>query len=596
MSSRTPKVWCADLVVSIDPCARPGQAVEESGDFPRRNDLWSAADACLELSGAGNEVVAFQLVVEKRAGRLESLRLEGHDGIAFALFQNIALMMQPVAAADAPAAPPDRYFDDPLVPLEPGSAGDIVAEVTRQAPRVRGRRRQTFTVELHLPGAIEPGTHDLSLVARVGGEEFRIRLALTAYDFSLPEEATCVADINNYGRAPASGFSGLEGNFDRYLRIERGYYRMAREHQGVFHLLPYSQSGRIEPGCAPRLEGRGRHRRVADWTPFDRHFGPYLDGSAFAGTRGGEHPVEYLYLPVNLNWPAYFEKFGTPGYACEYGNVLGEMARHFAERGWTRTTFEVFFDHKARYKYYPWDMDEIRFPRDNQVSIDLARMATAAVKDVPEVTLANRIDSSWIFAESARGEMGDAIELWVIGCGSPSRAPDEIALLREKGRAIWFYGGPGPIAAPDRLETLHWPWMTWGREVDGFTWWSGLHWGSWDQPGPGKNHCFYPGARFGIDGPLAGSRLKVMHRGMQDHAYLSLLGLATGSRAAADEILGRTIGAGNREDWYERGGTAKVSGAEIHGPSATDKPWKKAPRSAWNTARAALARAVERAK
>jgi len=86
----------------------------------------------------------------------------------------------------------------------------------------------------------------------------------------------------------------------------------------------------------------------------------------------------------------------------------------------------------------------------------------------------------------------------------------------------------------------------------------------------------------------------VLRRGMQDHAYLTLLDRKTGSRAAADAIVGRTVGAKDREDWYQRGEGAEAGGADIQTTSRTEKPWNTAPRAAWLSARAELARAIEK--
>jgi hypothetical protein len=237
-------------------------------------------------------------------------------------------------------------------------------------------------------------------------------------------------------------------------------------------------------------------------------------------------------------------------------------------------------------------MDEIYYERDNEGTLRPARWAVEAVKGIPGVQFVNRIDSSWIFEKSARTEMGDVIDLWVVGRSSHSQSPDEVALLREKGQEVWFYGGAGAIAAPSRLENLKWPWIAWGRETDGFTWWNGLGWGKWEQVDRGGNHCLYAGDRFGIRGPLASLRFKVLHRGMQDHAYLSLLTRKTGSRAAADAAIQKTIGCKGREDWYQRGEGAEVSGADIQTSSKTEKPWNTAPWQAWNAARAAVAAAL----
>ncbi|MDD4891856.1 MAG: DUF4091 domain-containing protein, partial [Phycisphaerae bacterium] len=166
---------------------------------------------------------------------------------------------------------------------------------------------------------------------------------------------------------------------------------------------------------------------------------------------------------------------------------------------------------------------------------------------------------------------------------------------RGKGQKVWFYGGAGPIAAADRLDNRRWAWIAWGRETDGFCWWNAFGWGNWDKVDVGNNHCIYPGARFGIEGPLASLRLKVLHRGMQDHALLTLLTSKTGSRQAADEIVGRTIGARGREDWYQREEAVEAGGADILTTSKTARAWNTAAASAWQAARAELATAIERA-
>lgn len=583
MPAATPMVWAADLIVPVDPRGSQTDATAEGAAFARSNEIWNADDSTVQLTGASNEVLTFQLVVEKRAGRIESISADTGD-VECALFQHIAV---PVG---------DGIYDDALVPVI--GNGTEIAMVSRRAPNFTGRKRQTFTVELYVPKGTPAGQRQLSLTVQAGGETYPLTISLTVHGFELPDKPSITADINNYSTSPAQGFFDPDGidDYDRYLRVMNGYFRMAREHRAHYHLLPYAQSGRMaHPLYAPVLSGRGRDRHVADWSGFDRTWGPLLDGSVFEGVHGYDGPIEYLYLPVNANWPAYFEKYGRPGYWHEYRQVLGEIADHLAERGWTQTKFEVFFNHKTRWKYFPWDMDEIRFERDNQATIDFARAALEATAHQSGIQVINRIDSSWIFPKSARCEIGDIVQLWVVNRGSHSEAPDEVELLRSKGQEVWFYGGAGMIAATDRLDSLRWPWIAWGRQTDGFCWWNGTHGDNWDKVGPGTGHCFYPGARFGVDGPLASIRLKVLHRGMQDHAYLTLLDQKTGSRAASDECIAATVGCKDREDWYQREEAAEVSGADIQVSSKTTKPWNTATRDKWNNARAAVARAIEKA-
>lgn len=591
MASGKPKVWCADVIAKVRPCVLIAEATPAEGaDYPKRNDLWDAASSTLRLTGAANEVLVFQLAIERHAGALGSAALAGGDGVRaeLALYANIAV--QPRGE--------EEVTDDALYPLDPVRVNEVPGELARVL-RVKGRRRQTYTVEIYLPRGAPAGRHALELVLRLAkAGEVRLALDLTVFGFELPGRIACTPDLNAYGGAILRGWKDVEALSDRYLALEQAFFRMAHEHGGVFHLLPYAHSGRVEKGYVPRLEGRGRTRRVADWAPFDRHWGPYLDGSAFAGTRRGATPVPYLYLPINLNWPAYFEKYGTPGYELEFKNVLREFAVHFAEKGWTKTKFEVFFNHKARWKYYPWDMDEIRFERDNKATLHLARLADEAVEGVEGPQFINRIDSSWIFSKSATCELGDAVNLWIVNGNYLAPFPDEAQILKDKGQEVWFYGGAGRLNMTSRLFNLQWPWMAWGRGVDGFTYWNAIGWTAdiWKNAGSGHDFTLYPGARFGIDGPLASLRLKTMFRGLQDVGYLQALTERTGSRAAADAILAEHLGCERgREDWWQRGEYPGLSGSEIRAHEFGARAWKEKPRTAWNAAREALGRAIEKA-
>jgi hypothetical protein len=560
----------------VDPCSESG-AARSDGD-----GLWDGAGGVLHLAGAANETLLFQLVLEEQVGALRNLRLRGRPRCLLAAGQNIAVPVE------------GSYHDDAVVPLDLAAVAESARAIGRRAPPVPGRRRQAYTLEMHIPSKSPAGRPGLTLEIDAGNERCRVAVELHVYAFVLPEESSITADINNYSHVPYPGMPGADVTSSRYLEVQNEYFRMARSHRALFHLLPYSHSGRMPEAYVPVAKGWGRNRSIVDWTKFDRQWGPLLDGSAFRGCPGGARPIEYFYTPVNLMWPAHFESYGRPGYQVEFQQGIRQMAEHFAAKKWHETQFEVFFNHKARWKYFPWDMDEIYHERDNDATIDFAKWATEAVRGIARPRFINRIDSSWIFDKSARSKIGDVVQLWVVNRSAHSLSPDEVALLRRKGQTVWFYGGPDLIAAPTRLNNLQWPWMAWGRDTDGFTWWNGVGWGSWERPTPGPSFCFYDGWRFGVHGPLASLRLKMMYRGMQDVAYLDLLTRKRGSRRAAEAIVAATIGCKGREDWYQRREKAEVSGADIQSFSFTDKPWNRAPLAAWNGARARLAAAIEK--
>ena len=63
----------------------------------------------------------------------------------------------------------------------------------------------------------------------------------------------------------------------------------------------------------------------------------------------------------------------------------------------------------------------------------------------------------------------------------------------------------------------------------------GLPGGNWSYA-----HLFYPGKRFGHDGPIASMRIKGIRRGLQDYEHLTILTkLNKGKSAQADAIMKR---------------------------------------------------------
>jgi hypothetical protein len=203
---------------------------------------------------------------------------------------------------------------------------------------------------------------------------------------------------------------------DSFFELIHSYHRIFYENRGVFHQLGYGHAGKVGPEFAPRLEGTGRTKYVADWSLYDRHYGPLFDGSAFANTSRGAKPIPFVYLPINPEWPASFLWWGEPGYEREFVNVVSEMERHFREKGWTATRFEMFFNHKKRYKGFPWDGDEVRFVRDYAYFKEYARFLKEAVPADSPVKFVFRADVSWTMERQFK-ELAGIINFWVCGGG-----------------------------------------------------------------------------------------------------------------------------------------------------------------------------------
>jgi len=338
-------------------------------------------------------------------------------------------------------------------------------------------------------------------------------------------------DHNSYGTSwLASEYPAISARLgdaffqsDEFFRLIHAYHRIFYEHRGILHQLGYGQAGKVGPEFAPALEGSGRRRRVSTWSLYDRHYGPLFDGSAFASTRRGARPIPFVYLPVNPEWPASFLNWGEPGYEAEFVNVLSGMERHFREKGWTETRFELFFNHKKRYMGFPWDGDEVRFPADNRYFLEYGRLLKKALPPHTPVKFVFRADVSWDMEQQFK-DLAGVVNMWTASRDILSWLPRAPATLRDRGDVIWFYSGPPTVTQPASTIT-QFPLEGWVWGVGGFVHWLVVGAGSdpWFHFDGGGTALVYPGERFGIEGPIPSVRLKIQRNTMQDLALLSSL-------------------------------------------------------------------------
>jgi hypothetical protein len=107
--------------------------------------------------------------------------------------------------------------------------------------------------------------------------------------------------------------------------------------------------------------------------------------------------------------------------------------------------------------------------------------------------------------------------------------------LKAKGKTLYFYSGT-PVVTEPLIGSVRWGWLGYKYPADGICFWNATDWGDWDTDAPpgdpytnaggrykGFSMVFYPGSKFGYDGPIPSLRLKAMRRGLQDYEYLRLL-------------------------------------------------------------------------
>jgi hypothetical protein len=443
--------------------------------------------------------------------------------------------------------PDKKYYPDALIPV----SLPYQFQIPDPDNKIPGQTAQAFWIDLWIPADSQTKTYQGEAIVSTSSGSETLPIALSVIPAVVPKDDAVTLDNNSYGTSwlvnqypktlAAFRDSSEESpaGEDRLIGLIHAYHRIFYENRGTFHQLGYGHAGKVGPEFAPELTGTGRQMHIASWDLFDRHYGPLLDGSAFRDTRRGAKPIPFMYLPVNPEWPASFLWWGEPGYDAEFVNVLSEMERHFREKHWTHTKFEVFFNHKKRYKGFPWDGDEVRFERDNNYFRVYHRMLEQAIPRHSPVHFVMRADTSWTAAQQFR-ELEGVIGFWVVGEGELIWHPDAIPRLKQHGDIIWTYGGTPAVQKVGTEITLN-PLRSWINGVDGFVRWQTVEPGSdpWFHLNGGDLTLVYPGERFNIAGPIPSIRLKLQRNCLQDLALLNALSTGDSRRTYAEEVVRR---------------------------------------------------------
>ncbi len=500
----------------------------------------------LTLTAARNGYVSFYLAVKEPRPGPYSLAVSFNSGAT-------SIQSELFKAWYHQFRPRRTYVPDALIPVLNPAKGQLPDPDNR----VPDQSCQTFWVDLWVPPDLPPGLHRGRAVAEARGKKVVLEIQVTVLQATIPDEDALTIDHNSYGTGwmgplyPKLSRSEGEGFYssDALFKLIHAYHRLFYEHRGTFHQLGYGHGGKVGPEFAPVLTGEGRKRHIASWDLFDRHYAPLLDGSAFRDTRRGPRPIPFVYLPINPEWPASFLNWGEPGYETEFVTVLGEMEKHFRETGWTATNFEMFFNHKKRYKGFHWDGDETRFAKDDEPMLEYSRLLKKALPPGSPVQFVFRHDASWRLEQQFQSLAG-AVNFWVCSRAILGWLPEELKTVKQRGDIVWIYSG-APSISSTASAIIENPLRAWMWNVDGY-----IHWlavspseDPWFDSGGEETCLVYPGERFGIAGPIPSIRLKVQRNFAQDLALLKILE-HTGSGAILRQELARRINGSKLEDWW----------------------------------------------
>jgi len=510
------------IVDELDKARPDGTLIpDQPAGYLRANHLWSSKDRRVALHAARNEFVAFQVLpIGPAADIRPALAFTGPDG---GKLQTALGRYHPVPT---PAGP----RPDPIVPGA-GGGGPIHCEV-------------------YVPHDAHAGDHRGTLTLKAGEPTLTVDVTLTVWDFTLPDTLSFLPEMNCYD-LPAD---------------EGAFYRLAHRHRTVLNSVPYTQTGAIRDGCAPKWDPKAR---TLDWSAWDRRFGPYLDGSAFADLPRKGVPLDVFYLPIHENWPTpmagnyngdYWADRAFPeSYRRDLVEVSRQFAAHLGAKGWGGTLFEGFLNNKVDFKARGWSRGSSPWLLDEPASFQdfwaLRYFGAAFHEGVGQAPapapagakLGFRCDISR--PQWQRDSLDGVLDYNVVGAAM--RPYNRLVMDRKaaQGQVVWEYGSPVAIDGPN-AQPAAWCIDAWTLGADGVIPWQTIGTAdSWHKAD--DLALFYPGRTPG-EGPVPSARLKSYRRGQQDVEYLTLWARQAGEPPWA---VGRRAREALRLDEAERHGT-----------------------------------------
>lgn len=554
--SKDAAVWGVDDTDQVNPIS--GNLLSEGsnvyngrdtskGNYRLQNSVWDAATNTVKLFAGRNEFVSFQIVIEKNKDDLHKVFVNSTDLLGrkerIAADRNVRLFKELYLSREG------NWYPDALLPFD--IAGATPFDLPDRSAVVPGQRTQAIWVDIYVPHDLPPDTYSgqIMILHRNTNRQAVLRVELTVAGFTLPDKLGLDVDLMNYGFLNIErGWPDLVQDSARHRRIEREFFRMAHQHRTTFAIVPYNHDGSIPKGQKPELAGTGENIRIPDWSSWDDRYGPVLTGEAFSDLPRGRQPVDHFFLPYNLMWPSDMRNWNKLSYRTEHLRVSEAIRSHFAAKGWTKTLFEIYYNHKENYNFFQWNLDEPTRDKDLDALRYLGSILNESFPKDGPVQVVFRLDIGHFHCENVpdchnprqtsrtvTDVLNPFVGLWNIGAPHYFANLPEVRKLKALGKVVYFYGSTPQVSEP-LLHAALWGWRGYKFEADGVCFWNATDWADWDTDAPpgdpytnaggryaGASMIFYPGAKFGYDGPIGSIRLKTLRRGLQDFEYLRLI-------------------------------------------------------------------------
>ncbi len=517
-SSGSLKVWAAPSYWKINP--RTGNAFEVdpanydsdslSPAYRQLNRVWNGAAGRVTVTGGRNEFVGFQVVIENLGEiplNVVNVSVSDFTGPAVIDSSEVRLYREWYHKFDG------VMYPDLLVPFDNDGGTFQLIPFSVPDPQISTfgqvvQRNQAVFADVYIPHQALAGTYSATLtVATVSAGNRELRVELEVLDFELSDythygtEFNCYADIGKGWK--------LRHDWDtaaRHDSLERVVQRMLHEHRVYMDRMPYSQNPTNQASfrCAPGLNGAtGSQLSISDWTEYDKRFGPYFDGSAFAGNPRDGIPIPFYYLPFHTEWPVRMpvprgsSVFSNQSYIDGFTTVVTEFERHLDQMGWHRTTFFAYNNEKEHFGYEPWDLDEPTRPEDYKALNFFAGLFRNGLRNEGGASMLYRVDMGHF--SYLRGELDEQVDVWVINRGDYPES--QVRARIADGDMAWTYGD-APRITENMAENYYDFFWNWSRAARGYVYWDTFQaWDgdAWNDNHDGSTNLFYPGMAGNVD-------------------------------------------------------------------------------------------------
>jgi len=583
------RYWVCPETTKVNP--KTGNRLEDgyegtgSNDYKKSNAIWNSEGNTISLTASRNEMVGFQLVLERLGARLSNITVAFEDCIGPSGSEILADMSIETFRVHY-VSDEGQMFPDAAIPLDAPFPKQF--NIPDDAHNPEGVN-QTVWVDVYIPREVTSGLYEghVSVSADELGQPIVMPFRIQVSSVQIPDVSSFVIDMNGYGNPWAYGNQGL-------TRLR--WFQIFHKHRVSLNTLPYGWNATVREDRAPALSGNGEAVYVSDWAQFDQAYGPMFDGTAFSPIRsdsayygpGMNIPVSTFYTPFFESWPIHvldpqhgFDATGQGGdywnnlidadpgafwtdapdvmdaFTHEYKqgvrNVVKAWMEHAEQKGWLQTHFQIYLNHKYSYRNCDalWILEECTTADDFRAVRffhELYRQG-AELANAPHVKWHRRIDISDKWGQHY-GQLDNCINWVVINGGSsdwywPSLRYRNV-LNAQPEQWAWYGSGPAPqdpgIKHAQRIL------QAWAQGLDGgLPYWDNFQ-TSWNEAEAlstvysGKN---VPG--FGMyDGPIMSIRVKMMRQAQQIVELLNLLAQQQGwSRERVTRTLVQTYGDGH---------------------------------------------------